>query len=872
MLRLQHIHRLVFVGALGLALVVSAVSAQFEPKYDECEDDWDPPDYCDWLTPTATHTPTAIPPTATPTNTPAPTPTPTCQDGSDHCQWLTPTATAIPPTAIPPTIPPTATDTPIPPTATATPTPIPPTATATPTPIPPTATATPTPIPPTAIPTATPTPVPPSDPPTGLSMSVHSSDGDQLEVSYTQSGPPHYYQFELYRSDTATGTYAYVAIRADIAPPVNFDGQTVGKWYKARGRNCHNANRTGCGEWSEWSDPYRLPLPTPTAQTIGAGSDRTSIVVTPTLPALAGVHYQLDMLMSTTSVFTLDPFEVVASTTNQNLLSWIVWPVKAGWYKAAVRACTGPLDTDCGPYTMSPTSLAKLAPPDDVDVVPLHLRRAELKWKYNSVTGASEYAVQRRSPSGSWPTGPPIPININANDNNLVSHTGAATDSQTSTIALEDVLVDHNEYHYQVIARGDTSIYIDSAASKVTIKDSPIESANGHIVAPPDPRAVVKWSPPAGVKAVEVRYRRMRESANDKDHSSDQWRIDDQSYPAEFDGKSTDPTPADGEISVGPLWPEHIYALQLNYTKADGSRVFSARDAFVWPSRGFPENASRVGTFPFFGHWEDGEYEYTICEDTFSPASRRSDWSKLIYHAFEQWEEAAPDMVTTTRTFQSCTSGGEPIGNDRPMKMIEAANNGSNEVYMVDTDGWLLTELKIIAHNRFFFCITGFQDFPAALACVISPHYGDYLSEGAGKVLDKGSVDVLVNVSRATSTLDIPGGDATVDDTDIVFNTCQPTPADPDPDEGFKNYALMVHEAGHALGLSDYTDQPVKFLDTAVAHPSVPDAVMNYDKAAADDNYAENSDEWNRVINEPNCSPHPFDIMAIHALYQTLNP
>ena len=60
--------------------------------------------------------------------------------------------------------------------------------------------------------------------------------------------------------------------------------------------------------------------------------------------------------------------------------------------------------------------------------------------------------------------------------------------------------------------------------------------------------------------------------------------------------------------------------------------------------------------------------------------------------------------------------------------------------------------------------------------------------------------------------------------------------------------------------------------DTAVAHPSIPNAVMNYDWDAADHNYAKGSAEWSRVDDEPNCSPHPMDIMALHALYQTLNP
>ena len=90
-----------------------------------------------------------------------------------------------------------------------------------------------------------------------------------------------------------------------------------------------------------------------------------------------------------------------------------------------------------------------------------------------------------------------------------------------------------------------------------------------------------------------------------------------------------------------------------------------------------------------------------------------------------------------------------------------------------------------------------------------------------------------------------------------------------DPDHGFFNYRSMVHEAGHALGLSEFTPVPWKIRETA--HPAIPDAVMNYDKNARE-NYPPQSAEWSRVNDEPNCSPHPFDVMAIEALYQTIVP
>ena len=73
----------------------------------------------------------------------------------------------------------------------------------------------------------------------------------------------------------------------------------------------------------------------------------------------------------------------------------------------------------------------------------------------------------------------------------------------------------------------------------------------------------------------------------------------------------------------------------------------------------------------------------------------------------------------------------------------------------------------------------------------------------------------------------------------------------------------MVHEAGHALGLSNFSyGDLVDFfhIDYSVAHPTIPDAVMNYDS------------EIPQIVGEHDCSPHPFDIMALEALYQTVRP
>ena len=50
-----------------------------------------------------------------------------------------------------------------------------------------------------------------------------------------------------------------------------------------------------------------------------------------------------------------------------------------------------------------------------------------------------------------------------------------------------------------------------------------------------------------------------------------------------------------------------------------------------------------------------------------------------------------------------------------------------------------------------------------------------------------------------------------------------------------------------------------RIIDKAVyegAHPSIPNTVLNYDSIITG------------VIDEPDCYPHPFDVMAVWSIYQ----
>ena len=66
-------------------------------------------------------------------------------------------------------------------------------------------------------------------------------------------------------------------------------------------------------------------------------------------------------------------------------------------------------------------------------------------------------------------------------------------------------------------------------------------------------------------------------------------------------------------------------------------------------------------------------------------------------------------------------------------------------------------------------------------------------------------------------------------------------------DDSTYAYRTALHEGGHALGTSGF--DPSRGGLYIPAHPNIADSVMNYET-------------------EPDCSPHPFDILKVYALYQ----
>ena len=92
------------------------------------------------------------------------------------------------------------------------------------------------------------------------------------------------------------------------------------------------------------------------------------------------------------------------------------------------------------------------------------------------------------------------------------------------------------------------------------------------------------------------------------------------------------------------------------------------------------------------------------------------------------------------------------------------------------------------------------------------------------------------------------GGDRFAARHEVRFNSCRPL-IDAGNSEFLTAYGTVLHEVGHVYGIGRMFGASEDDPD----HPTIGGATTNY-------------------ISEADCSPHPFDIMAMYALYQTEKP
>lgn len=283
--------------------------------------------------------------------------------------------------------------------------------------------------------------------PTGLAVAVESN-GRDLDVTFTPhtvTGKPHFYEFELYRSASSSGSYSLVDTIGADASPADFDYQPRGNWYKARGRNCTTVAKTTCGNWTSLTSAFKFSDPisfTPAPKGLRSTRSTEDRVYLSWNSVSDASRYMVEYSSSRSGPW-LTGFSELSRTY------YIVHGLKCGtYYFFRVRArgdgspystkygspSVGPIPEKTGDCT-NPTNLAN--PPSSItQLTPRSKTTIKLDWP--SVPNAAAYLTERSdSEDGPWSV-VRFPATISARNDDVGLECG-----QT--------------YYYRVRTRGDGS-------------------------------------------------------------------------------------------------------------------------------------------------------------------------------------------------------------------------------------------------------------------------------------------------------------------------------------------------------------------------------------------------------------------------------
>ncbi len=550
------------------------------------------------------------------------------------------------------------------------------------------------------------------------------------------------------------------------------------------------------------------------------------------------------------------------------------------------------------PPTQIDTDLPLAAP--TVNVTPLPDRRARLTWTEDP--NASSFDVEVEEPVGTWQV---IAENVTGSAGHPLSLDAIEIyDGGLGIVTFAEGLADRRSFKFRVTAKHATDSKYNNR-SELIIIDTPITAANGH--SPNGGQAELNWLKLEHADVLgDSSYRggtysfRYRKAGGN--HAAYGWKpghyVSDDTIKEQELGDGENPAIND---TIEGLTKGAIYAIQLRYSKAGKPDVFAGRDVYVWPSDRPAANGERVATFPLNYPVPSKEYAYRVCEETFpggygtvdgNTVLRRPAWKKAVMHAFEQWDVATDGLITMTLVDQPCADysqyasilehriylalrgdvsdidpsdglSAEEIHSLRfflnglqGITLVRERDRDWNEVKMFDKGDYInLIRIprnieppqdrdELLRTEFAFNQLAKEVGMPncayTANACAVP--FLDYTERESFTL----TTDIFLDQEAVGSNPpSLPGDDDTTDRSDVPFNRCSTS-------NNFA-YQILVHEAGHALGIIDANDATDE--DYIDDHPFTPDSrnsVMSYN-----------------IADELMCTPHPFDILAIYALYQS---
>ena len=542
-----------------------------------------------------------------------------------------------------------------------------------------------------------------------------------------------------------------------------------------------------------------------------------------------------------------------------------------------------PVHASC-PETSSTETAA--GPPQNIDVVPESDRRILLCWSpVTPVKDTTTYLVQATlNPTAdsdddrAWVAARTDKANQSGPADS--TDTAVSVDLTNVLLHLDDRgLTTQHSIGFRIRARIDSSRY--EYSEMVVVVDSPIVAAS--VYRSNREEAHVSWRTAQTVLlddgfaegTYELRYWLVG-----GDRTERSWT------PTKL-GPRTVESDVSSPLTVTDLAEDSIYAIQLVYrmdnkASTHDADVYAARHVYVQTFEGPPVGIESSGPMIFAGFpmqypLKTTTFEYRVCTETF-PAGQASAWIDFIKHAFGQWELATNYTVISMKySSDPCTDYATTDVTATILKKIRD-HTGSNEDLTTAVTSFIqrattMTKLRPLHHadsrlnevlmlddvealglgpafkSRVVWVYSqlgsdigylGSEDPDSTSRECWTEHPGcavpTLIVDSDGVATGDGySTDIFLLRSRASDRLQLPGGDSSVDRSDVRLNQCPAGTSD--------TYGVLIHEAGHALGL--------RSADGSDVHPQWPDSIM------AGGDYGKK------------CSPYPLDVLAIRALYET---
>ncbi len=732
---------------------------------------------------------------------------------------------------------------------------------------------------------------PEAQPPSGVSG---TSTRTSISLTWSEVTGATEYQVQQKVSGSNWEPAGTVTDLADLPHPVT--GLTCGTSYlfQVRAKGDGSPYSTTYGEWSTPAaevDTSACPDAGP-PQNLMATPGQTSVDLT--WDVLVGAtKYQVEQLVNPVT----DEWDPLVPTTEDTEYTVDHLQCETSYgFRVRARGDGSPLSTTYGDASdeVSPRTTGCLAAPQDLDVRPLPSRQAKVSW--SPVTppagvGPVTYTLQYRAVT------PGTPITSASPAWSQASAVRPSLTTTHSTIGIDSfegptspgLATRNKEFQFRVRASARSSA-AESAA--ITIVDNPVLRASGYsdpadrlIVGVPAGKGwgTVEWPAIQGATRYVIRYRQLPPG-----HDQLNWS----GYPdtpasweevvLDVSGSSPPITPTGGRYVYRLLGPGgggldlgSVYAVHVNYAKG-ASAFYAARNAYFWTSTAGAGNGQRVATFPLRHRVLNQTYSFRICTPTF-PSAEVTDWVEAIEHAFEQWELATDGLVTVTRDTRACPSGElvVPIVQERVRIACQPATaqlRPCTNLQKSTIDNVVVNFIKNIELWKLFFkadravsevamindqeppvshwkSITSFENYGNILGLVglsscpeDAPACASTFDVKGPPYTEAAVTDIyLIRSELGTYPTQLPGTDRAAHRDDILFNNCH----DLTGPQGFI-YETLVHEAGHALGVGGGTSG----IDQAQYHSHVTDSAMSYRGST------------------PKCSPTPFDILALFAIYQ----